>query len=306
MIFYADAHADTLYARAIQNTPDGDCAITAARLAQMGAYLQTFALFAGERGPAGTPYEDGQKMIARIPELGVPILTGALPEEPPTFACGIISIEGGEMLQGRISRLHELYEQVRPRMISLTWNSENEIGHPAVGGSELPLKPFGRELVGEMDALGILVDVSHLNEAGFYDAAALTKLPIVASHSNLRARCEHRRNLDAEQVKVIIEKKGFIGINFFSRFLAKERDATLMDVVGHMEDMLALGARDVLGFGSDFDGISHWPEGLGTPLGMETILEMLLARNHSEDLVRKIAGGNFWRVLKAAERGAGG
>ncbi|MBR0326967.1 MAG: membrane dipeptidase, partial [Clostridia bacterium] len=116
-------------------------------------------------------------------------------------------------------------------MISLTWNNENEIGHPAKYGSKEGLKPFGIKLLQEMDKLGIYADVSHLNEAGFWDIVKHMNLPPVASHSNAYELCNHPRNLKDDQIRAIIEKKGYIGINFYSNFLARGRDAVLDDVV---------------------------------------------------------------------------
>lgn len=205
------------------------------------------------------------------------------------------------MLEGKISRLHEFYEKARIRMIALTWNNENEIGHSAKSASQEGLKPFGLELLKEMDQLGVLADVSHLNEAGFWDVAEHGALPIVASHSNLKGLCGHRRNLTDDQVRAIIEKKGFIGINFYSCFLREDGAATLDDVLRHIDGIAELGGIDVLGFGSDFDGIDEWPEGLGNPGDFPALLELLIRHGYSQEDVEKIAGLNLWNVLKRAE-----
>ena len=117
----------------------------------------------------------------------------------------------------------------------------------------------------EMNRKGVLCDVSHLNEAGFWDVIEHSTLPPVASHSNARALCEHTRNLTEAQIRAVIEKKGYIGVNFYSAFLANGRAATLEDVYRHVDAILQLGGEDVVGFGSDFDGIDAWPEGLANP-----------------------------------------
>ena len=305
-MFLADAHADTLHAHIMEGVSFDQCAVTSARLSSLGSYLQTFALFSGEVDrPKNHPYQNGLAMLNAIPDLGVPIIRGALPAEPPTEPMGIVSIEGGEMLEGDISKLHKIHTAAAVRMIALTWNFENEIGYPSAMGNTCPLKPFGHELIREMDALGILVDVSHLNEAGFYNAAERSHLPIIASHSNLKKLCAHHRNLTDEQVRTIVAKKGFIGINFFSRFLSPGANATLSDVLRHIEGMLALGAEDVLGFGSDFDGILTSPDGLRSPSDFPNLIELLLQQNYSQTLVERIAGRNLWRVLKAAEKKGG-
>ena len=303
-MFIADAHADTLYARAIQGHAPELCAVTPDRMNQVGSLLMTFALFTGRNAKDSTAYQDALMMMAQLDNLGVPIIKGRLPDEKPNVPTGILSVEGGEMFEGNIERLYEFHNQARIRMIALTWNYENEIGHPAKNGPTPGLKPFGRELIEEMDKLGIVVDVSHLNEAGFYDAIELSKLPVIASHSNYRPLCEHVRNLTKDQVEQIINKRGFIGINFYSAFLASGRLAKIDDVLRHAEAILALGGEDVLGFGSDFDGIDEWPEWLGEPSQFPRLVDLLLQQNYAEALVEKIAGGNLWRVLKDAERTA--
>ena len=168
------------------------------------------------------------------------------------------------------------------------------------------MKPFGIELLREMDKLGIYADVSHLNEAGFWDIVHHMTLPPVASHSNAYDLCSHPRNLKDDQIRAVIEKKGYIGINFYSDFLAKGRAAVLEDVLRHIDYIAQMGGIDVLGFGSDFDGIDEWPEGLAHPGEYENLISLLYAHGYSEENVAAIAGGNLWRLLKRADalRGA--
>ncbi len=300
-MFIADAHCDTLYAIALQNRQPGDCTVTKARMAAGGVGLQTFALFAGKHGTKGTAYADGVAMLQAVPRLGVPIFTGELPDSPPDYPAGVISCEGGEMLEGSIERLHEFHKKARLRMIALTWNFENEIGHPAAEGPEGGLKPFGKRLLKEMDALGILPDVSHLNEAGFRDVCEHAALPPIASHSDCRWLCDVPRNLWKEQARAIIERGGFIGVNFYSSFLRAEGEATLDDVVRHVDALCELGGEDVIGFGSDFDGIERWPEGLGNPADFPNLLNELRRRGYTEAQLEKLAGLNLWKLLKRVE-----
>ena len=301
-MFIADAHCDALYSIAIEKKPPASLMITLEHLAAAGgSFLQTFALFAGKHGPQGTPYQDGLDMIAAAPQVGVPILTGALPDEPPTTPTGIYSCEGGEMLEGSLSRLDEFQEKVRLRMIALTWNHENEIGFPAKGGSDRGLKPFGFELLRAMDRCGVLADVSHLNEAGFWDVAERTALPPIASHSNCRWLCDVPRNLTREQVKALIDRGGFIGVNFYAEFLVEGGPCRLDDVLRHIDALCEMGAERNIGFGSDFDGIDVWPEGLGDPSGFPALIDLLRRHGYTEAQLEDIAGMNLWRLLKRAE-----
>lgn len=300
-MFVADAHSDTLYALAIEGKTLAETMITPEHLAAGGVGLQTFAMFAGPKGPSGGPEALGKKMLASTRLPGVPLMTGALPDTPPETPHGILAIEGGEMLEGSVERLRD-YHRAGVKMIALTWNNENELAYPAKNDCGRGLKPTGREIVREMDRLGVLADVSHLNERGFYDLAALSCLPIVASHSNYKPLLDHPRNLTRGQVETIIEKKGYIGINFYPYFLTGTREAALDDVLRHIDAIAELGGIDVLGFGSDFDGIDCQPRGLETPACFPRLLERLLERGYTRPQVEKIAGGNFYRVLKMAEK----
>ena len=119
-MFIADAHCDTLYEIAIFHTRPEDCVVTPDRLRRGGVGIQTFALFCGKHGTQGTAYQDGVDMLNAVPKLGVPVLTGELPDEPPEVPTGILSCEGGEMLEGSIERFHEFMAAARLRMIALT------------------------------------------------------------------------------------------------------------------------------------------------------------------------------------------
>ena len=300
-MFITDAHCDTLRAVGVGGRNVNECTVTPERLAIGGVGLQTFAMFAGGKGPAGTPYEDGIAMINAMGKLGVEIYTGDLPDEIPTSPKGVISIEGGEMLVGDMEKLDKFDKAARLRLIALTWNHENEIAYPAKMGPKGHIKPFGMELLKEMDKRGILADVSHLNEDGFWDICENMDLPPMASHSNARWLCDVPRNLHKEQVRAIIEKGGFIGINFYTAFLTKNDSSTLDDVFRHIDAICEMGGEKILGFGSDFDGIDSWPDGLATPADFPNVIELLRAHGYSKENIEDIAGLNYWRLLKKAE-----
>jgi len=301
-MFIADAHCDTLFSIGVHGENTQNCAVTAERMKKAGVGLQTFAMFAGGEGPKGTPYLFGKKMMAAIDKLGVTVFRGDLPEGTPEAPAGVISIEGGEILEGKMERLDEFDSEARVRLIALTWNNENEIGHPAKEGPEGHLKPFGIELLREMDRRGIYADVSHLNEAGFWDICEKAVLPPVASHSNARWECEHTRNLKKEQVKAIIEKKGFIGINFYTAFLTKEEEATIDDVLRHIDAICELGGEDILGFGSDFDGIEKWPVGLANPADFVNLTDALKNHGYTDKQIEKFARMNYLNLLRNGEK----
>lgn len=298
-MFITDAHCDTLYSIAIQGTDAENCCVTMDRLRTGSVGIQTFAMFCSLRRP--DPYADGMKMKELYKTLPLPHLDGALPDVPPQQPSAILSCEGGEMLRGSLDVLREFDDDVHMRLIALTWNFENEIGMPSKLDASTGLKPFGFELLKEMDRRGIAADVSHLNEAGFWDVVSHAKVPPVASHSNCRWLCDVHRNLHKEQVQALIDRKGFMGINFYADFLATDRAATLDDVLRQIDTVCEMGGEDIIGFGSDFDGIDAWPDGLDNPERFPALIELLRNHGYSQQQLEKIAGLNYWRLLKTAE-----
>lgn len=301
-MFIADAHCDALYRIAIEGCAPEDCAVSPDRLRDGGVGLQTFAMFSSLERP--DPHADGLKMLAAYRALPLRRLDGALPAVLPEEPCAVLSMEGGEMLRGNLETLNDFDTDTRLRLIALTWNYENEIGTPAAKNACDGLKPFGFRLLNEMDRRGIAADVSHLNEAGFWDVVDAAAVAPLASHSNCRWLCDVPRNLTRDQVRALIGRGGFIGINFYSEFLARDRAATMDDVIRHIDEICALGGEDIVGFGSDFDGIESWPEGLASPADSPRLLDLLARRGYTDAQLRGIAGLNYWRFLRNAERRA--
>lgn len=298
-MFTTDAHCDTLYEIAVQGTPAKNCCVTPERLKNGNVGLQTFAMFTSKRSE--NPYAEGRAMLAEYKRLPIPRIDGKLPELPPIVPTAVLSSEGGELFRGSLETLAEFDDDIRLRLIALTWNYVNEIATPAAINACDRLTPFGFEFLKEMDRRGICADVSHLNEAGFWDVIRHAEVPPVASHSDCRWLCDVPRNLWKEQVKAIIERKGFIGVNFYSSFLNKDGKAVIEDVLNNIDEICSLGGEDVVGFGSDFDGIESWPEGLANPADFPALLERLRDRGYTQAQLEKIAGLNYWRVLKTAD-----
>ncbi len=177
----------------------------------------------------------------------------------------ILSVEGGAVLGGDIKRL-EFLKECGVRMMTLTWNGENEIAYGA-GCSEGGLKPFGKDVIKEMENLGITVDVSHLNKQSFFDVAEVAEKPIIATHSNsdIVENAEgHRRNLTDEQIKIIKEKGGIIGLNLYNKFLEDETAEGANAVIRQINHFGKLDCLNILAFGSDFDGcfINDFADGI--------------------------------------------
>lgn len=210
----------------------------------------------------------------------------------------VLTIEGGDALEGSLSSLRMLY-RLGVRAMTLTWNFRNEIADGVAdrisGGG---LTPFGREVVIEMNRLGMLIDISHISERGFWDVLELTSAPVIASHSNASMLCSHPRNLTDEQLLTLKKNGGVAGLNLYPSFLCDCGTATMKDAINHIEHIVGLTGEDTLGFGADFDGIETTPQGLEGVHCIKNLLEELLKLNYSEALVKKIAGENFLRVVK--------
>lgn len=165
---------------------------------------------------------------------------------------GILSIEGGAAFGGDLRNI-EIARDLGVCACTLTWNGENEIASGNV--TSKGLSDFGKKAIRCMEENSIVVDVSHLNDVGFYDVLRVAKKPFIATHSNSRKISPHLRNLTDEQIKEIINMGGLVGLNFYIEFLNKEKEkASLMDLFHHAEHILELGGEDVLCMGSDFDG----------------------------------------------------
>ncbi len=165
----------------------------------------------------------------------------------------ILTVEGGEVLEGREERLDELYRD-GVRLMTLTWNYENELAD--ANGRDGGLKPFGYTVLERMNELGMIADVSHISDRGFYDVIGHSKRPIVASHSCARALCPHSRNLTDEMLRELGSRGGVVGLNFYSRFLKTDSTyATMEQVLKHAVHIVNKAGIEALALGSDFDGI---------------------------------------------------
>ena len=202
----------------------------------------------------------------------------------------LLSVEGGSALAGRLERVEQLYRD-GVRLMTLTWNAENELGDGVRAPQGRGLTAFGRDVIREMNRLHMAVDVSHLSDAGFADVAALSDAPFVASHSNARALCGNARNLTDGMIGEIAARGGLIGLNFCRAFLRDDGDARMTDILRHAEYMLALGCEDTLCLGSDFDG-TDIPYDMTGVESMPALYEAFLRVNYSETLTRKIFSGN--------------
>lgn len=186
----------------------------------------------------------------------------------------ILSIEGGESLEGNLDNLSYFYNK-GVRILTLCWNYENEIGHGVFSKSEEGLKEFGKNLIDRMNSLNMLVDVSHLNEAGFWNVYNISAKPFIASHSNSYTICNNRRNLKDEQIKAIEKKGGLIGINLYPKFLNNTNKADIGDILKHIEYMINLIGTENICLGGDLDGIDITPYPIKNVLDYEILFKAI-------------------------------
>ena len=215
-----------------------------------------------------------------------------------------LTIEEGAAIGGELEKLHFFKEQ-GVSLITLTWNYENELGYPnfAYEYQHLGLKPKGIEAVERMNALGMLIDVSHLSDTGFADVLKHSTEPFIASHSNARAMTKHPRNLSDEMLKALADAGGLIGINFFNNFLVngvlreKLEVAKIEDMIRHIKHIRHVAGVEVLGLGSDFDGIPN-PVEIEDSAQMGKLSDALLKEGFSYDEVEKIFWKNGLRIIE--------
>lgn len=219
-----------------------------------------------------------------------------------------LHIEGAESIDTNFYELETFYNRGL-RSLGLVWSRENAFGYgvpmatPASPDIGPGLSGVGRDLVRACNKLGILVDVSHLNEKGFWDVARITDRPIVASHSNVHAICPNSRNLTDKQLDAIKESNGLVGINFFVGFLrpdgAYNRDTSLEVIADHAAYLVDRLGEDCVAFGSDFDGCAL-PIELCDVTGLPKLMETLFDRGFTEETLQKLAYKNWLKSLDAS------
>lgn len=217
---------------------------------------------------------------------------------------GMLTIEEGAVLKGNPYVVRSLY-QLGVRMLTLTWNFENEIGYPNTivkakdydPSRHYGLKPEGIEIVREMNRVGMIVDVSHLGDDGFWDVVKYCDGPFVASHSNARAVCNHTRNMTDDMIRALADKGGVMGLNFCGDFLNPNGKSRMEDMVRHAKHIINVGGSDILGLGTDYDGIDGDLE-LDHCDKMPLLAQEMERQGFSTQQIEKIFHGNVLRLYR--------
>lgn len=227
----------------------------------------------------------------------------------------LLAIEEGGVCCGKLEYLRDFY-RLGVRMMTLTWNFPNGLGYPnrilpdketgrplCIPDTENGLTETGIDFVREMERMGMIIDISHLNDAGIWDVFRYTKKPFVASHSNARAVAGHPRNLTDEMIHALAERGGVAGINFCASFLRDKEDGKepvrsyCRDMVMHMKHMKKTGGIGCIGLGSDFDGITSVLE-MEDSSGMGLLADEMSRQGFTVSEIEAVFHGNVLRVYR--------
>lgn len=304
-----DGHCDTLYQimrdpnRHLQSQYNmGHWNLN--QLTDFAPQAQFFAVFADGAQPdaveqaaqqINTFHRECQQFSTRI----TPCTNGqqALDAVRQGKVAAFLSVEGGELLHCSLDGLRDAYQQ-GVRAVNLTWNRANLLSGSHCEDARRGLSHQGKAFVREMNRLGMLVDVSHLSEAGFWDVLEYTENPIIASHSNSQATFFHTRNLTDAQFTAIMEYRGVVGLNAYAGFLG-DGTVTSDHLLRHLEHFLALGGAEHIGLGGDWDGCDRLPEDFSGIWSWANFYNTLLRHNYPESLVRNLFYHNFMRTVNA-------
>lgn len=312
-MFICDCHCDTLTELYNKNASlyENEQHFDIKRQIALGGGLQFCAIYVPTevfRYQGGLRYtlcllDKYNQEIKKLHENGIDVLQVRTAEDAGNVlkhkAATLLAIEEGGAIDGSLEALRCLYE-LGVRAMTLTWSNRNDIAdgiNEEATGSGLTL--FGKQVVAEMNRLGMLVDVSHISTAGFWSVIETSTKPIIATHSNAKSLCSHPRNLNDEQIKALAQNGGLAGITFAGQFLEEDwRNACIESVYKHIDYMLNLiGNDDHIGFGSDFDGISHPPYNIQGVQDYKPLIEYL-SMYYSDETINKITHQNVINLLQ--------
>ena len=212
----------------------------------------------------------------------------------------LIGMENGSPIRESLSLLR-LFYRLGVRYMTLTHNADNLIADAAAEGHRWHgLSPFGREVVEEMNRLGMIVDVAHVSDETFYDFIGCSKAPIVSTNSCGRALASHCRNMTDDMIRKMADKGGVIQINFYPAFLSDSYETSMPGVsviADHIDHAVKVAGIEHVGIGTDFDGIEITPDGMEDVSKLPRVFDELTLRGYSDDQIEKIAGKNFIRVF---------
>ena len=308
-MYIVDSHCDSIMTGAANQSP----LVKRYNFSQKHSHLQFCAIFSSSDGSdADKAYEkamnalDYFKSSVELSENNI-VQVRTHEEIENAFKNGknaaLLTIEGGGgCIKSSVDEFINLYNE-GARVFGLSWRNTPLASSAFMreGEEDTGLTKLGHEIIDKGNELGMIFDVSHLSDKSFWDVAAVSRKPIVATHSNFRSVCNSPRNLTDDMAKEIIRQDGMIGLNLYPGFVHEDVSKQTVEVLfEHLDHCLFIGGEDHIGFGGDIDGTSgHYP----TPLTEEcsihdALVELMLKHNYSEALVNKVAGENYLKFLK--------
>lgn len=265
--------------------------------------VQDFAIFIDSNVPQEQKFMEAMRQVELFknitednPEMVHITDWQQLKSLKPCQIGAILSLEGCDAIGEDLGKLQTLLD-AGVKLVGLTWNYENGVGYGAEETPEKGLKAFGKKVVEFLNERDIIIDVSHLNEQGFWDVLPLGK-HLIASHSNARKLCNHPRNLTDKQAKELVKHGGHIHVVYYPAFIKNDEEhVTLIELVEHIKYLAELVGVEHLGLGSDFDGIGQTVEGLQNAAQTQNLIAILL-QQFSKEEVEKIASENFLRYTE--------
>ena len=313
--FVIDLHNDMLeqmidgYQIGIRNPLSGDNQTDLPRLRDGGVDAQMVSIWWDGNPTTSKPYDScmvrADTFMAQASRYSSQVALARTSDEIATvMASGrlaaVFGLEGGIGIENSLAKLQSFYS-LGVRYMTLTWNNSNDWAISAADSKSATqgLTDFGKQVIRTMDSLGIIVDVSHVGIKTMQDALTITKNPIIASHSGVRALCNHTRNLYDDQIRAIAASGGVIGVVFYKSFLSKSNTVTIDTVIKHIDYIKNLVGIDCIALGSDFSGgITPSITGLEDVSKFPALTVALLRHGYSIPDVRKILGENYLRVFK--------
>ncbi len=293
---YIDFHCDTIYEALIGGCDISNPSfhITPEKTRIINPYIQCFAICVPEeivKDDATLMFKQAyKKLVEQCAKYDIKIIKSYKDIEYLYKNGGkgaVFTVENASVLAGKLENI-KLFSDYGVKIVTLTWNGENELGGGAQTNEKLGLTDFGTEVIRELENKKIIIDVSHASDKLFYDVVSNSKRPLIATHSNSRSVTDVKRNLTDEQFEIIKSRGGVVGLNFHRYFLNNNpQKASMYDILRHCEYFLSLGGENTVAIGADFDGC-ELPDDIKGIDSLGDIYEMFLSHNYSESLVDKI------------------
>ncbi|MFC3882316.1 dipeptidase [Bacillus songklensis] len=275
--------------------------VTFKTLKETGAKVQLFAIYVPESVTYEQRFDVALEMvqlfhthILSIPNMKLVCTKQDIDYLKEDEIGAVLTLEGCDAIGHNLARLYTLF-RLGVSAVGLTWNYSNAAADGILEERGAGLSSFGKQIVQANNEEKVWTDVSHISIKGFWDVIETADY-LIASHSNAYSLCPHPRNLRDDQIKAIIQKNGVIGITFVPEFLTERQDATIDDVLRHVDYVCGLGGEHHIGFGSDFDGISETPDGLHNYRGYDELKNRLL-KYYSDSQVNNFLFHNFYKRI---------